>query len=179
MTGSSERGSPAAKGHLMPLTVRRTARWALLVVAVLLAIAQFVPVDRSNPPSDPQQSLAATAGPPAAVVAVLDRSCRDCHSNETRWPWYSRVAPISWLVAGDVEEGRSHMNFSEWALLDNRRQARRLEEICEEITTGAMPDPKYVLLHPEARLSAEEITAVCDWTRREAEALGAKPPAGR
>ncbi len=163
----------------MPLTVPRAARWALLAVAAVLVIAQFVPVDRSNPPSDPQQSLAVTAGPPATVAAVLDRSCRDCHSNETRWPWYSRVAPISWLVAGDVEEGRSHLNFSEWALLDNRRRARRLEEICEEITAGAMPDWKYVLMHPEARLSAEEIKAVCDWTRREAAALAAPPPADR
>lgn len=160
----------------MAITTRRLIRWALLVVLALLVVAQFVPIDRSNPPSDPRQSLAATAEPPAAVAAVLERSCRDCHSNDTRWPWYSRVAPVSWLLARDVEEGRSHLNFSEWALLDSRRRMRRLEEICEEITSGAMPDPKYVLLHPDARLSPGEITAVCDWTRREAERLRAPSP---
>jgi hypothetical protein len=159
----------------MSLTACRLIRRALLAAFVLLVGAQFVPVDRSNPPSDPRQSLAATAELPAPVAAALDRSCRDCHSHETRWPWYSRVAPASWLLAHDVAEGRSHLNFSEWALLDNRRRARRLEEICDEITAGAMPDPKYLLLHPDARLAPGEIKAICDWARQETVRLGAKP----
>ncbi len=160
----------------MARTARRLIRRALLVVFALLVAIQFVPVDRSNPPSDPLQSLAATLGPPAPVAAALERSCRDCHSNDTRWPWYSRVAPASWLVAHDVEEGRSHLNFSEWALLDNRRRARRLGEICDEISAGSMPDPKYVLLHPGARLAPGEIKTICDWAHGEAAKLGVAPP---
>jgi len=162
----------------MAVTVRRLIRWVLLALAAFLVVAQFVPVDRSNPPSDPRQSLATVSQPPAPVASALQRSCHDCHSNETRWPWYSRIAPVSWLVAHDVEEGRSHLNFSEWATLDNRRRLRRLEEVCEEITSGAMPDPKYVLLHPGARLAPDEITAICDWTRQEAARL-APPPTNR
>lgn len=159
----------------MALTARRLIRWVLLVLVAFLVVAQFVPVERTNPPSDPRQSLAATVAPPAPVAAALERSCHDCHSNDTKWPWYSRVAPVSWLLAADVREGRSHLNFSEWATLDNRRRVRRLEEICEEITAGSMPDPKYVLLHPGAKLAPAEINAICEWTRLEAARLAAQP----
>jgi hypothetical protein len=158
---------------------RHTLRWVLVVLVVLFVIAQFVPVDRSNPPSDPRQSLIATAAPPPPVAAALERSCRDCHSNETRWPWYSRVAPASWLLARDVSEGRSHLNFSEWATLDNRRRTRRLEEVCEEITAGAMPKSSYLLIHPAARLAPGEITAICDWTREEIARLSPPGPRSR
>lgn len=155
----------------MAMTAGRLIRLVLLALVILLVAAQFIPVERSNPATDPAQSLEATARPPAAVSATLERSCRDCHSNRTTWPWYSRVAPASWLVASDVKEGRSHLNFSEWGRLDNRRAAVRLEEICEEIRSGAMPDWKYVLLHPQAKLSQQEIDAICSWANAARTAL--------
>ena len=145
---------------------RKLVRMFLLVVAVLLVAAQFIPLDRSNPPSDPRQHFTEVAKPPSVVAAVIGRSCRDCHSNETRWPWYSRVAPVSFLVVDDVHEGRAHLNFSEWGKLDPRRSARKLEEICDEVKSGAMPDRKYVLLHPEAKLSPGEVQAICGWTEQ-------------
>lgn len=163
----------------MPPSTRRTIRWIPLSVIVLFVLAQFVPVDRSNPPSDPRQSLVATHEPPQAVATVLERTCHDCHSNDTKWPWYSRVAPASWLVARDVHTGRSHMNFSEWARLDTRRRARRLDEICDAVTDGWMPLGNYLRLHPNARLTPTEIEAVCGWARREAAALTSAPTPDR
>jgi len=148
----------------MAFSAPKLVRVSLLALAVLLVAAQFVPLDRTNPPSDPQQHFNAVARPPAAVASVLDRSCRDCHSNATTWPWYSRVAPMSFLVVNDVKEGRSHLNFSEWGKLDARRSTRKLEEICDEITAGNMPERKYTLIHPSAKLSPDEIQAICGWT---------------
>ncbi|HSK10401.1 MAG TPA: heme-binding domain-containing protein [Vicinamibacterales bacterium] len=155
----------------MALSAANLIKWVLVVLVVFLVGAQFVPVSRTNPPSDPQQSFAARLHPPGPVAAALDRSCRDCHTNDTVWPWYSRVAPTSWLVASDVSEGRAHLNFSEWGALNNRRASRTLEEICEEIESGAMPDRKYVLMHPQARLAPEEIEAICAWARTTAREL--------
>jgi hypothetical protein len=150
----------------MAFSTAKLFRASLLVLAVLLVAAQLVPLDRTNPPSDPQQHFKAVARPPAAVASVLDRSCRDCHSNDTAWPWYSRIAPMSFLVVDDVNEGRSHLNFSEWGKLDARRSARKLEEICDEIKSGNMPDRKYTLIHPSAKLSPDDIQAICGWTEQ-------------
>ena len=161
----------------MALTASPLVRRALLVLVALVAVAQFVPVGRSNPPTDPRLSLIATARPPAPVAAALERSCHDCHSNQTRWPWYSRVAPVSWLVARDVSEGRAHLNFSEWSALDTRRRSRRLEEICEMVNSGEMPLGIYLMLHPDARLTPQDVTAICDWTRAEAAGSPGAPPA--
>ena len=148
----------------MALTARKFFRVSLLIVLGFLVVAQLVPLDRSNPPSDPQQHFNAVMRPPAAVASALGRSCRDCHSNDTTWPWYSRVAPVSWLVLDDVKEGRQHVNFSEWGKLDARRSARKLETICEEVREGNMPMRKYTLLHPGAKLSPEDVQAICGWT---------------
>jgi hypothetical protein len=128
------------------------------VIAVLLAI-QLVPVKRDNPPVESEVPA------PEAVRAILKRACYDCHSNETRWPWYARVAPASWLVAYDVHHAREHMNFSTWARYDARKQAKHLEEAWEEIDEGEMPLFYYVWAHPAARLSASDRSALRAWTR--------------
>src|SRR3981081_2630909 len=90
----------------------RGARWTLSVFLVVFIAVQFVRADRTNPPAVPTASLR-TKTPPD-VTATLDRSCRGCHSNETRWPWYSQVAPMSWMLADHVHHGRDHFNYSEW-----------------------------------------------------------------
>lgn len=156
----------------MAITARKFVRLSLLVLAAFLVVAQLVPVDRSNPPSDPQQHFLAVTRPPTVVAQAINRSCRDCHSNDTTWPWYSRVAPVSWFLVHDVNEGRSHLNLSEWGTLDARRSSRKLEEMCEMVESGEMPMGKYVLLHPSAKLSAGEIKAICGWTE---EALANTP----
>ena len=125
--------------------MRRAVRRILIAVLVFVVAIQFVPVDRSNPAeSSPIRE-------PEEVVAVLERSCFDCHSYRTRWPWYAYVAPVSWLVAYDVHEGRSHVNFSEWGTLDPEKRERIREEVWEEVEEGHMPPWTYLLLHPGAR----------------------------
>lgn len=129
----------------------------LAVAAAVLLLLQLVPVARDNPPVE--ETIAA----PPEVMTVLRRSCFDCHSHESRWPWYSYVAPVSWLVADDVEEGREHMNFSTWNRYSADDQADLFEEIGDEVGKGAMPLPLYLRAHPEARLPAAERSLILDW----------------
>jgi len=135
------------------------------LAAVLLIVAlQLIPVDRRNPVVNPSQSIEAQEKLPPAVQAVFHGSCANCHSNQTRWPWYSYVAPASWIVAGDVHAGRRKMNFSEWGRYSAEKREQKLEEICEQVTNGDMPDPKYLFLHRSARPTQQQREAVCQWT---------------
>ncbi len=135
-----------------------------LALAALLIVAQFIPVNRSNPDVDPAKSIYVKEKVPAPVKIVFERSCANCHSNHTQWPWYSHVAPVSWMVAHDVHEARSKMNLSTWGDYPADKREERLEEICEQLSNGDMPDPKYLLVHRSARLSPSERDAVCQWT---------------
>ena len=132
-------------------------KWLLVVVAVVLVAIQFIPVDRTNPISRASDSFVANRSLPGGVEGTLKRACYDCHSNETRWPAYSRVAPVSWLVVDDVNRGRRELNFSEWARYDEAKKAHLLEEAQEVIREGEMPLRVYVLLHRSARLSPDDV----------------------
>jgi len=134
-----------------------------IVVAVIAAI-QFVPVDTGNPGVVPSHSIYEVEPVPMEVATTLESSCSNCHSFHTVWPWYSRIAPASWLIAHDVHEGRAHLNFSEWVAYAENKREQKLEEICEQIVNGDMPDGKYLLVHHGARLSQEQKDAVCSWT---------------
>jgi hypothetical protein len=133
-------------------------RRILLGLLVVFVGIQLVPVERTNPPDT------APIDAPPPVRAILERSCFDCHSNGTRWPWYSYVAPASWLVAKDVREGREELNFSTWDQYDARRAAHKIGEVREEIDEGAMPLPNYLRIHPEARLSDEDVAVLTAWS---------------
>lgn len=136
----------------------RILKLAGLALIVLLVAAQFVPVDRTNPPVE--EEIVA----PAEVMTVLERACYDCHSNETVWPAYSRVAPVSWLVARDVHEGREALNYSTWGRYSAEERSELLEESREEAAEGEMPMKPYVLLHPAARLTAEDEEVLRAWS---------------
>jgi hypothetical protein len=133
-------------------------RWIAAVPLVLFLAIQLVPVDRSNPPVGMELSA------PPQVQSVLRKSCYDCHSNETNWPWYAYVAPISWSVAGHVDHGRSHLNFSEWGSYGAVDQAEMIEEIWEEVEERTMPLPGYLRFHREALLSDDEVETIRLWT---------------
>lgn len=138
---------------------KRWGRWTLISVAVILAGMQAVRPERSNPPVNPEFTLAAQYEVPDDVLRVLERACLDCHSYRTRWPWYSHVAPASWLLADHVKDGRRHFN------IDDFNEEMSLKDVCQEIRTGAMPIKSYLLLHPDAKLTGAEIQTVCAWTR--------------
>ncbi len=143
---------------------RRTK--AILGTAGLLAAMQLYRPARTNPPIDPKQEIGAVLHVDPAAQAILDRSCRDCHSNRTVWPTYSEIAPISWLVADDVNSGRRHMNFSDWGTYPPYKQLDLLNEICKIVTQRDMPPFSYNLIHGTARLSQPDRDAICAWTRK-------------
>ena len=136
---------------------------ALLAIVLLLLAIQLVPVKRDNPASGATQAIESVTTVPVDVHAILERSCADCQSNQTRWPWYSQVAPVSWLVAHDVHEGRGELNLSEWGTYSERRKVHKLQEICEQLRASKMPDSKYTLIHRNARLTDQDRDAVCAW----------------
>ena len=137
---------------------RRIVKWSLAVLLVAFVAIQLVPVDRTNPPIETEAPATAEAR------SVLRRACYDCHSNETVWPWYSRIAPVSWLVARDVHEGREELNFSTWNRLTTKDQIEALHESWEEVEEGEMPLWFYLPTHPEARLSPQDRSVLRAWS---------------
>jgi len=131
-------------------------------VAAFFLVLQFVPVDTDNPPV-----TAAMEMPAGEAGQLLTAACMDCHSNETVWPWYSKVAPAKFLIADHVEEGREHLNFSTWGAMSVRDRDHALEEVVEVLEEGEMPMTSYTLLHSEARLTDAERRLLMDWARAE------------
>lgn len=135
-----------------------------LIIGVGVVAMQFVArPDRTNPPEDARVALSSRLRVPDDVRAILDRSCNDCHSNTTRWPWYTAVAPASWIVADHVDEGRRHLNFSVWGTYSVKRQAAKLEMISAEVDKGSMPLKGYLMLHGDATLSEADKDRLCEW----------------
>jgi hypothetical protein len=143
----------------------------LAVLAAAFLVMQAFGGARTNPSVDPSLRLEAQTTVAPDVAGIVRRACYDCHSNETRWPWYSRVAPARWLVVHDVDEGRGQLNFSTWGEYNVYDRADMLDEACKLTTEGKMPLRPYLLLHPEARLTPQEIEGFCAWTKQEAERL--------
>lgn len=150
--------------------MQKLLRWGALALVVIVLGIQLYRPEKNNPTTDPGRAMDARVAVPAPVRAILDRACADCHSHYVRWPWYSQVAPVSWLVADDVRAGRRHLNFSDWNQLDRKGRPRdtkkQLDKICEEVTEGGMPLRSYALVHRDARLSEADVKTVCDWARQ-------------
>ena len=138
--------------------MRRIER-TVAAVALVCALIQLVPMSRNNPPIT--QDVAA----PAPVAAILRRACYDCHSNQTRWPWYAHLAPVSWMVTRDVDNGRRHLNFSTWNKYadDPETEIRKLRNIDKAIHNDSMPQWYYLPAHSEARLSEADRQVIEDW----------------
>ncbi len=128
---------------------KKIARFALIAVGVLFLLLQFIPVKQDNPPVTQEITWDS-----AETEALARRACYDCHSNETVWPWYSYIAPVSLLTARDVNGGRRHLNFSQWD-----QPNEEMEEIIEVVKEGEMPLAIYLPLHPEAKFTEAELSA--------------------
>ena len=138
---------------------------AAIVFVVVLVAAQLIRPERANPATDAVRTIQAHVGTTSELAAVLDRSCRDCHSNNTVWPWYAQIAPLSWLTARGVAEGRKAVNFSEWASYPPDVQRTLLSVSCQDATSGKMPGP-YTLVRPETKLSPQDIVTICAAARQ-------------
>ena len=139
-----------------------------LIVMALLAIASVaihpygqVKGTRSSAP------LFSDAESDSGVNRIFERSCQNCHSERTEWPWYSYIAPLSWMIENDVHSGRSHMNLSHWDAYTEERQVELLTKMGVEVRNRRMPLPKYLQLHPQARLSNDDVASINAWVQSE------------
>jgi hypothetical protein len=153
--------------------MKKKLKWIFVALVVVFALLQFTNPSRTNPPV--ASDLMATNPPPPEIAAMLHTACYDCHSSETRWPWYSRVAPMSWQIAKDVNDGRDNLNFSDWPN-DSMRAVKRLEDMSEQIGYGEMPLKKYTLIHADARLTESQRKELTDWLDAEAAKLKTSVP---
>jgi hypothetical protein len=138
----------------------------LLALSLFLVVIQIFQPRRTNPPVATSRSLSAHVRVPEDVYSALLHSCGDCHSSETHWPWYAHVAPLSWVITDDVNEGRRHMNFEDWEAQEDPKQANdRLIDICEEVQKKGMPPFSYRLVHKALLLKTQEIVSICSWSQ--------------
>ena len=151
--------------------MRKYLRWVLISAGVMFVGMQLFRPDMTNPPVDPAMAAEQFLVIDPEVGALLRTACYDCHSNETRWPWYGHIAPASWLLARDIKEGRSNLNFSAWGKYAEGRRVLALEGIAEEVGEGRMPFAPYLLLHPEARLDSAARGKIVGWAQRESDRL--------
>jgi len=142
--------------------MRKNLKRILIALGVVFLGIQLVPVNRTNPPVDQSMTFQAKVNVPPYIDQIVRRSCYDCHSHESVWPWYSYIAPSSWLVSGDVQNGRSLLNFSNWDYT-MFRSVGRLDQMAEEIYQDRMPLPIYLVMHPGAKLSTAEKDTLIGW----------------
>lgn len=143
----------------------RKLKFLIIGLALLFALAQLIRPELANPPVDPAERIEASVAIPENVAAILKRSCNDCHTNETVYPWYANITPVNWWLKSHFEHGREHLNFSTWSKYTPQQKEKRLEEICEVVESGEMPLPSYLWGHRDAVLSAEDSKLLCEWAR--------------
>jgi hypothetical protein len=137
------------------------------LTSILFVFFVFVFLGMQLVPTATTRKTSASTGTHMAEVinpevgTILDRSCQDCHSSHTTWPWYSRVAPVSWIVSKHVSEGREMLNFSEWTNQPHSEGERML--ICDAVSAGRMPLPEYTVIHRKAKLSKRDVELICGW----------------
>ena len=153
------------------MNVKKIAKVASIVVGVVFVLIQFFQPSRTNPEIDQSITMQSELNIPAEISALLERGCKDCHSNQTSWPFYSYVAPVSWLVSSDVTEGRKKFNMSEWGKYKLSKKASRLSGIYQAVNDRAMPLPQYILLHPVANFTDAERNQLAAWAQQETEKL--------
>lgn len=143
----------------MSITVKRI----LLGLIAVLVIIQFFRIDKTNPPLDPPNDFINVQNPPQQIAKLLKDACYDCHSHESKYPWYTNVAPVSWWVKSHINEGREHLNFSTWGTYPLKKRAHKLEECYEEVEEKHMPLKSYTWAHPEARLTEDQRATLVSW----------------
>jgi Haem-binding domain len=139
--------------------IRRFAKLSPILLGSIFLGMQFVPTSAGSKTPTTGPHTAAMINP--RVGKILERSCQDCHSNRTAWPWYSHVAPVSWVITKHVNEGREILNFSEWSTQPPTEGERLL--ICDAVSDGRMPLSGYTAIHRNAKLSKQDVDVICEW----------------
>lgn len=132
----------------------------ILVLLIVIVGMQFFQPEKNVAETTPETDFIVMNQPPEAVATILKTSCYDCHSNNTNYPWYNKIAPVSYILANHVNDGKRHLNFSEWGNYNMRQQAHALDEMIEEVEHRKMPMTSYISMHEEAAVSDEEIATL-------------------
>lgn len=135
----------------------------IYILIVLLILMQLFRIDKTNDVVNSSNDFITINNPPKEIAQLLKSSCYDCHSNLTKYPWYSNVAPISWWIKDHINEGREELNFSEWSTFSEKRKKHKLEECVEMIEEGEMPLKSYTLIHRNANLNSEDASLLIEW----------------
>lgn len=151
--------------------MKKTLRITLISIVAFLVIIQFVPKKLPENTLNSAQDLLAVEQVPGNIREILTRACYDCHSYQTVYPWYAYVAPVSWLVAKDIREGRKKLNLSEWGIMKKRSRIKVLSEMADEVDSEEMPMPIYLIMHQDAKLNANERQDLIKWTDQMAEQI--------
>lgn len=142
-----------------------------LGVLAVFVILQFIPTTKNNGEALGEQDIAHVVSVPADVQEILNVSCNDCHSNHTNYPWYSKIQPIGFWLDEHIEDGKTHLNFSEYATYKKKRQLHKLDEIAEMVEEHEMPLSSYTLIHTNAKLSAEQQSRLITWAKESKQLL--------
>lgn len=161
------------------IIVKRRFKWILAILVAAFALLQLTNLGHSNPKIAPGHDLFSTNPPPPEIGAVLRNACYDCHSYETRWPWYGHVAPVSWWLNSHVADARERLNFSEWPHNDPQKAAKKWNYISDSVRDGDMPLPSYARIHKAARLTETQRNLLSDWAAEEATRLKATATAAQ
>lgn len=143
-------------------------KYLVVGVVIIFALIQLKTAKRINPSYEKEKDMIEMLNPPLVVENILKNACYDCHSNQTHFPWYSKVAPVSWMIETNVTTGREEVNFSIWGSYRSSRAMHKLEECHKQVKHEHMPASAYALMHPEARLSDAEKEKLLTWLEQKA-----------
>ncbi|GAB4254163.1 MAG: heme-binding domain-containing protein [Saprospiraceae bacterium] len=152
--------------------MKKRMKSILMGLLAVLVVIQFIQIDKTNPEYNAANDFMNIEQPPAEVAEVLKNACYDCHSYETKYPWYTYVQPVGWWVKNHIKEGVKHLNYSKWGEYTAKRKDHKLEEMVEMVEEGEMPLNSYTWGHPEARLTKEQRDALINWFKEVRNRLG-------
>lgn len=141
----------------------------LVILLVAFVIIQFFPIDKTNPPLNSGMDFLKIKNTPPEIAQIINTSCYDCHSNETKYPWYSSISPASWFLKNHINEGRKHLNFSIFATYESKRQIHKMEECIKMIEKREMPLESYYIGHQDAKLTDNQRTELVKYFKRQIE----------
>jgi len=147
--------------------IKKILKVVVILLAVAFVVIQFFRIDKAAPPVVRGETIEAAVNVPPDISLILGRSCADCHSNTTYYPWYVNIQPVAWFMQDHINDGRRHFNMSVFNTYAPKKKAKKLEEICEQVESGEMPLPSYLWIHRDAVLRDTEANALCDWAKQE------------
>ncbi|HRI02969.1 MAG TPA: heme-binding domain-containing protein [Pyrinomonadaceae bacterium] len=147
--------------------MKKALKIAALALAIIFVAIQFFQIDKTEEQTDAKEMLEASVRVGPDVSMILSKSCNDCHSNKTVYPWYANVQPFGWFLKSHIDDGKRHLNFSVWNTYADKKKSKKLEEICEQVESKEMPLPSYLWIHRDAVLSDSDRKTLCGWANEQ------------